>query len=43
MCAYKDEIDHIMGQFEERRKEKENIWKKKREREREISIRNISV
>jgi hypothetical protein len=38
VCEYKDEIDHIMGQIEERRKEKENIWKK-----REISIRNISV
>jgi hypothetical protein len=25
VCDYKDEIDHIMGQIEERRKEKENI------------------
>jgi hypothetical protein len=38
VCEYKDEIDHIMGQIEERRKEKE-IYEKKRE----ISIRNISV
>jgi len=25
MFEYKDEIDHIMGQFKEKRKEKENI------------------